>query len=60
MKTKMKLGKSKTILGHLVSRAVIEPVWVSVRKSVSMGVNAAVVNSVITPLHNSTRWRLKL
>ena len=60
MKTKITLGKSKTILGHLVSRAVIEPVWYSVRKSVSMGVNAAVVNSVITPLHNSTRWRLKL
>ena len=58
---KLVLGKSKTmLLGLVVSRAVIEPLWRSIRKSVSMGVNAAVVNSVITPLQNSTRWTIRL
>ena len=61
IKTKMILGKSviDKVYGSVYD-SVFNSVWSSVRESVSNGVHKLVVNSVITPLHTSTRWRINL
>ena len=59
IKTKMILGKPVNELINN-SDSMYYSVVSSVRESVSNGVHKLVVNSVITPLHTSTRWRINL